>query len=90
MMTGGSGSERGLGGKGIEDAKWIRRRGVSCEESVSESEDSRSSSSVTSSGELLLIRTELRGQNVGLPCARQSKGLEISSDEDDALASCLL
>ena len=57
MMTGDSGSdeeEEELDGKGIEDAKRIRRR-----KSVSKSEDSRSSSSVSSSGGLLSIRTKL-------------------------------
>ena len=81
-MIGGSGSSkggRGLGGSsrnGVE--KRIHRIGVS----VSGSGDSRFvSSSFPSSGGLLSIRTGLRGANVGLPIARKSICLGVSSVE---------
>ena len=84
MVGSSSKGGRGLGGSSIiRVEKRIRHLGVS----VSDSGDSRFASSFPSSGGLRSICTGLRGANVGLPNARKSTCLGVSSVEDGVLAS---
>ena len=84
IVVGDSSSKggRGLGGSGIRVEVGVEKRIRYLGVSVSDSGDSRSASSVPSSGGVRSICTRLRGSNVGLPIARKSICLEVSSGED--------
>ena len=81
-MIGGSGSSKGGRGLGGSSHNGVEKRRRLFSVSVFGSGDSRFVSSFPSLGGLLSICIGLRGANVGLPIARKSIGLGVSSVED--------
>ena len=88
IVIGGDSSSKGGRGLGGSSRIGVEKRIRHLRDSISDRGDSRFvSSSFPSSGGLRSISTMLRGANVGLPNARKSICLGVSSVEDGVLAS---